>query len=52
MVVLKSFDQYPKSIKKAIRYIKQNATKEELNNIKKLMDYALELRYKELNKNF
>ncbi|WP_202617866.1 hypothetical protein [Bacillus dakarensis] len=37
-------DQYPKSIKKAVRYIKQDATREQLEAIKKLIDYAIERR--------
>ena len=38
---MKNFDQYPKSIKKAVRYIKQDATKEQLEEIRKLIDYAI-----------
>ncbi|MGG1399955.1 hypothetical protein ABE288_19365 [Bacillus salipaludis] len=41
---MKRFDQYPKSIKKAIRYIKQDAPKEELEEIKRLIEYAICLR--------
>lgn len=37
-------DKYPKSIKKAVRYIKQDATKEQLEDIKKLIDYAIKKR--------
>ena len=41
---MKNFDQYPKSIKKAVRYIKQDATKEQLEEIRKLIDYAIKKR--------
>ncbi|WP_169917349.1 hypothetical protein [Alkalihalobacterium alkalinitrilicum] len=40
----KDFDRLPKSIKKAIRYIKQDASQEELDEIKKLVEYAIERR--------
>ncbi|WP_177177390.1 hypothetical protein [Bacillus sp. MUM 116] len=43
------FDQYPKSIKKAIRYIKQDAPKEQLEEIKKLIEYAICLRNQKVN---
>jgi hypothetical protein len=39
-----SMDHHPKSIKKAVRYIKQDATKEQLIEIKKLVDYAVRKR--------
>ncbi|MDE5413779.1 hypothetical protein [Alkalihalobacterium chitinilyticum] len=42
--MIKDIDHLPKSIKKAIRYIKQDASKEELNEIKRLVDYAIERR--------
>lgn len=41
---MKNLDQYPKSIKKAVRYIKQDATKEQLEEIRKLIDYAIQRR--------
>lgn len=41
---MKNFDQYPKSIKKAVRYIKQDASKEQLEEIRKLIDYAIRKR--------
>lgn len=41
---MKDFEKYPKSLKKAIRYIKQDASKEELGEIKKIIDYAIERR--------
>ena len=41
---MKNIDQYPKSIKKAVRYIKQDATKEQLEEIRKLIDYAIKRR--------
>lgn len=43
-MILKNFDHYPKSIKKAIRYIKQDAEKEQLEEIRKLIDYAIQKR--------
>ena len=43
-VFVKNFDQYPKSIKKAVRYIKQDASKEQLEEIRKLIDYAIKRR--------
>jgi 2'-5' RNA ligase len=43
-ITLKTLDQYPKSIKKAIRYIKQEAKKEELKEIQRLIERAIELR--------
>ncbi|MFC0560057.1 hypothetical protein [Halalkalibacter alkalisediminis] len=39
-----NLDKYPKSIKKAVRYIKQDAPKEQLEEIKKLIDNAIERR--------
>lgn len=41
---MKDFDKFPKSIKKAVRYINQDATKEQLEDIKKLIEYAIERR--------
>jgi hypothetical protein len=41
---LKDIDKYPKSIKKAVRYIKQDASKEQLEEIRKLIEYAIKLR--------
>ncbi|MDQ0253153.1 hypothetical protein J2S74_000525 [Evansella vedderi] len=41
---MKEMDRFPKSIRKAVRYIKQDATKEQLIEIKKLIDYAIERR--------
>ncbi|MCQ6275274.1 hypothetical protein JMM81_09890 [Bacillus sp. V3B] len=41
---MKNIDGYPKSIKKAVRYIKQDATKEQLEQIRKLIDYAIKRR--------
>ncbi|MFS0638319.1 hypothetical protein AB1K84_20650 [Mesobacillus foraminis] len=42
-------DNYPKSIRKAVRYIKQDATKQELEEIRKLIDYAIKKRTASLN---
>ncbi|MFC3884766.1 hypothetical protein ACFOU2_15355 [Bacillus songklensis] len=47
---MKHIDQYPKSIKKAVRYIKQDATKEQLEEIKKLIEDAIERRKSALKK--
>lgn len=41
---MKEIDKFPKSVKKAVRYIKQDANKEQLEEIKKLIDYAIKLR--------
>jgi len=41
---MKDIDKYPKSIKKAVRYIKQDASKEELYEIQRLIDYAIKRR--------
>ncbi|WP_173799909.1 hypothetical protein [Domibacillus mangrovi] len=38
---MEQLDTYPKSIKKAIRYIKQDASKEQLIEIKKMLNYAI-----------
>jgi hypothetical protein len=46
---MKQLDEYPKSIKKAIRYIKQDAKKEELYEIKKLINQAIYLRFLKLD---
>ncbi|MDQ0859274.1 hypothetical protein [Bacillus sp. V2I10] len=35
------FDQYPKSLKKMVRYIKQDASLEQLNEIKKLINVSI-----------
>ncbi|UAL50276.1 hypothetical protein LIT32_13470 [Bacillus sp. CMF21] len=35
------FDHYPKSLKKMVRYIKQDASLEQLNEIKKLIDVSI-----------
>ena len=34
-------DNFPKSIKRSVRYIKQDATLKQLEEIKKVMDYAI-----------
>jgi hypothetical protein len=41
---MKSIDNYPKSIKKAVRYIKQDAPKDQLEEIRKLIEHAIKLR--------
>jgi hypothetical protein len=44
--ILKSIDHYPKSIVKAIRYIKQEADKDQLEEIQRLIDTAIKIRLK------
>ncbi|MGM0867029.1 MAG: hypothetical protein ACQEWF_20355 [Bacillota bacterium] len=44
---MKSFDLMPKSIKKAIRYIYQDAPYEHLVEIQQLINQAIEKRLKE-----
>jgi len=41
---MKNIDNYPKSIKKAVRYIKQDAPKDQLEEIRKLIENAIRLR--------
>jgi hypothetical protein len=41
---MKNINHFPKSIKKAIRYIKQEATKDQLEEIRKLINHAIKLR--------
>lgn len=38
---MKEFDSYPKALKKMVRYIKQDASLEQLNEIKKLIDGSI-----------
>ena len=47
---MKNMNQYPKAIKKAVRYIKQDAPKEQLDQLRELIEYAIEKRMKELKK--
>jgi aminoglycoside phosphotransferase family enzyme len=39
-----TIDKFPKSIKKTVRYIKQEATREQLEEIKKIIDNAIQRR--------
>ncbi|MGI8384806.1 hypothetical protein [Robertmurraya sp. P23] len=39
-----NIDKFPKTIKKTVRYIKQEATREQLEEIKKIIDYAIQRR--------
>ncbi|MCM3568209.1 hypothetical protein [Neobacillus mesonae] len=39
---MRNFDDYPKCIKKAVRYIKQDATKDQLIEISKLLEQAIQ----------
>ncbi|MED3960179.1 hypothetical protein P4629_24785 [Priestia aryabhattai] len=43
-----SFDNYPKSMKKFVRYIKQDASKEQPIEIKKLLNSTIQKRIKAL----
>ena len=45
---MERFNNQPKSIKKAVRYIKQDASKEQLIEIKKLFDNTIQKRIKAL----
>lgn len=47
---MNNFDQFPKAIKKAVRYIKQDATSEQLEEIKKIIEYAIQRRMSTLKK--
>ncbi|MGG4489231.1 hypothetical protein [Metabacillus idriensis] len=38
---MNSFDRHPKSLKKIVRYIKQEASLEQLNEIKNLIDVSI-----------
>ncbi|SHR98624.1 Uncharacterised protein [Mycobacteroides abscessus subsp. abscessus] len=39
-----NIDKFPKSLKKTVRYIKQEATREQLEEIRKIIDYAIQRR--------
>ncbi|WP_197089599.1 hypothetical protein [Bacillus sp. SA1-12] len=41
---MKEFDQFPKVMKKLVRYIKQDASLDQLEQFKKVLDYAIEKR--------
>lgn len=43
---MKKFNDLPKSVKKTIRYIKQDASMEDLTKIQQLVNYAIEQRKK------
>ncbi|MFU1993381.1 hypothetical protein [Priestia megaterium] len=43
---MKKFDELPKSVKKTIRYISQEASKEDLTKIQQLVNHAIEQRKK------
>ncbi|TWI58124.1 hypothetical protein [Halalkalibacter nanhaiisediminis] len=38
---MKELDKFPRSIKKVVRYIKQDATREQLEEIKKIIDFVI-----------
>ncbi|MEH7156694.1 hypothetical protein [Neobacillus drentensis] len=44
-----NIDYFPKSIKKAVRYIKQEASKEQIVEIKKIIDSAIKIRHKRVD---
>jgi hypothetical protein len=41
---MKELNEFPKSLKKAVRYIKQDASKEQLLEIKRLIHHAIKVR--------
>lgn len=41
---MKEFDQFPKAMKKLVRYIKQDASIDQLEQFKRVLDYAIEKR--------
>lgn len=47
---MKDLNQYPKSITRAVRYIKQDASKEQLEEIRKVIEYAIRRRALVLDK--
>lgn len=47
---MEKFDQFPKVMKKLVRYIKQDASIEQLEQFKKVLDYAIEKRKLMLSK--
>ncbi|QNF26204.1 MULTISPECIES: hypothetical protein [Metabacillus] len=47
---MKEFDQFPKVMKKLVRYIKQDASIDQLEQFKKVLDYAIEKRMVMLKK--
>ncbi|MEH7096692.1 hypothetical protein [Neobacillus vireti] len=46
---MKNINQFPKSIVKAVRYIKQEAPKEKLQEIKYILESAINLRNKKFD---
>ncbi len=46
---MKCRDEFPKTIKKTVRYIKQDATKEQLLEIKQIIESAINYRKRKLN---
>ncbi|MHC5529876.1 hypothetical protein [Priestia megaterium] len=47
---IKNFDDYPKSLKKALRYIKQDASLSQLRNLERQLAKSIEIRKKALEK--
>ena len=46
---MKNDSLYPKCIKKAVRYIKQDASRDQLTEIKKVIENAIRIRSKTMN---
>ena len=46
---MKNDNLYPKCIKKAVRFIKQDASRDQLAEIKKVIDTAIRARSKSMN---
>jgi CRISPR/Cas system CSM-associated protein Csm2 small subunit len=47
---MKELDQFPKVMKKLVRYIKQDASINQLEQFKKVLDYTIEKRMRMLKK--
>lgn len=47
---MNNIDQFPKAIKKAVRFIKQDASTEQLEEIKRIIEYAVQRRKSTLKK--
>jgi hypothetical protein len=47
---MKKFDEYPRTLKKLLRYIKQEATPDQLDQIEKMVRKSIELKRSGSNK--
>ena len=47
---MSQFDKLPKNVKKTVRYIKQDASYEQIIKVKQFLNMAIEQRIKELKK--